>query len=61
MQIVDLNEMWSDSTNPVLSIQGFSDFIPSLTFKTVYTYQNMHVFYSSRYLQSKGICALSHA
>ena len=43
------------------TIEGYPDSVPSLTSNTIKTLLNMHVFHSSRHLQSKLMLYFSHA
>ena len=43
------------------TIEGYLDSVSSLTFNTIKTLLVMHVFHSSRHLQSKWMLYFSHA
>ena len=43
------------------TIEGYLDSVPSLTFNSIKTLLSMHVFHSSRPLQSKWMFYFSHA
>ena len=55
-RVKHFEQIYSEKT-----IKGYLDSVPSLTFNTIKTKLIMHVFHSSRYLQSKGMFDLSHA